>query len=279
MNLFVAHTTQYHYPEPAHDSFNELWLEPVNDSRQIVVDFEIEVNPRVPIQSRLDYYGNRVHFFHIPELHRALFIETRSRVVTYQTPEPQPVFATELATLRPHFFEFLVPTRRVPLDRDWPTEINYPQPRPDESLVTYIETLTRYIHDTFAYDGNATHVNTPIEEFFRNRAGVCQDYAHAMLALCRSVGIPARYVSGYLHVGVGAEGSHAWVEVYLPGSGWIGFDPTNGTIVDEQYVKVAHGKDYDDCPPLRGLRRGGGQERLMVSLHVAAEEEAPANVD
>ena len=109
-------------------------------------------------------------------------------------------------------------------------------------------------------------------EFVRARAGVCQDYTHAMLALCRRIGIPARYVSGYLETGagltLGSDASHAWIEAYLPGSGWVGFDPTNGTLVEQTYVKVGHGRDYDDVPPVKGLRRGGGTESLRVAVRV-----------
>jgi transglutaminase-like putative cysteine protease len=143
---------------------------------------------------------------------------------------------------------------------------------PDGDLVEHLTRLTRHLHDFFTYRPSATEIDTPLDEFVRARAGVCQDYTHAMLALCRRIGIPARYVSGYLETGagltLGSDASHAWIEAYLPGSGWVGFDPTNGTLVGQTYVKVGHGRDYDDVPPVRGLRRGGGTESLRVAVRV-----------
>jgi len=232
IHLGVVHVTEYRYPEPAWDSFNEVRLSPTDDHAQSLLSFELELSPEATVRSHLDYYGNRAHQFHIAEAHRRLAIEARSSVVTYPRPAPVEVAADSLAELKPRFFEFLAPTRRVPLE--------------------------------------------PMAEFVRARAGVCQDYTHVMLALCRRIGIPARYVSGYLETGagltLGSDASHAWIEAYLPGSGWVGFDPTNGTLVEQTYVKVGHGRDYDDVPPVKGLRRGGGTESLRVAVRVMRVE-------
>ena len=215
---------------------------------------------------------NRSDQFHIPEAHRKLVIQSRSSVVTYPRPAPIPVSADSLPELRPRFFEFLAPTRRVPLDRDWAAAMRAPVLSPDGDLVDYLSSLTRYLHGFFTYRQEVTKIDTPIEDFVRSGVGVCQDYTHAMLAVCRMRGIPSRYVSGYLETtpgrNLGSDASHAWVEAYLPGSGWVGFDPTNGTIVGQTYVKVGHGRDYDDVPPVKGLRRGGGTESLRVAVSV-----------
>ena len=280
VHLALVHLTEYRYPEPASDSFNEARLYPVDDHCQSLLSFALTVAPEAPVRSHLDYYGNRVHQFHIAEPHRRLGVEARSTVVTYPRPAPVPVAAENLEELRPRFFEFLAPTRRVPLDRDWAAEMQAPALAPGANLVEYLEALTRHLHALFRYEPDATHIDTPIADFVRARRGVCQDYTHAMLALMRMLGIPARYVSGYVETSpgrsLGADASHAWVEAYLPGSGWAGFDPTNGAVVGQSYVKVAHGRDYDDIPPLRGLRRGGGRETLRVAVSVLREPPAGA---
>jgi transglutaminase-like putative cysteine protease len=281
VHLKVAHLTEYRYPEPAWDSFNEVRLFPADDHCQSLLSFALELSPDATVRSHDDYYGNRVHQFHIPEAHRKLVIQSRSSVVTYHRPAPIPVSADSLPELRPRFFEFLAPTRRVPLDRDWAATMGAPMLSPDGDLVDYLSSLTRHLHGFFTYRQEVTKIDTPIEDFVRSGVGVCQDYTHAMLAVCRMLGIPSRYASGYLETApgrnLGSDASHAWVEAYLPGSGWVGFDPTNGTIVGQTYVKVGHGRDYDDVPPVKGLRRGGGTESLRVAVSVLREAEPGAS--
>jgi len=277
VHLAVVHLTEYRYPEPAWDSFNEVRLLPTNDHCQSLLSFALELSPDAAVHSHDDYYGNRVHQFHIPEAHVRLAIQARSSVVTYPRPAPIPVSADSLAELRPRFFEFLAPTRRVPLDRDWAAAMRAPALPPSGDVVDYLSGLTRHLHGFFTYRQEVTKIDTPIADFVREGVGVCQDYTHSMLALCRMLGIPSRYVSGYLETTpgrtLGSDASHAWVEAYLPGSGWVGFDPTNGTVVGQTYVKVGHGRDYDDVPPVKGLRRGGGTESLRVAVSVLRDTE------
>jgi transglutaminase-like putative cysteine protease len=280
VHLTVVHLTEYRYPEPAWDSFNEVRLSPTEDHCQSLLSFALELSPDATVRSHLDYYGNRVDQFHIPEAHRRLAIQARSNVVTYPRPAPIPVAASSLVELLPRFFEFLAPTRRVPLDRDWALEMRAPALPPDGDVVQYLNGLTRHLHGFFTYRPDVTEIDTPIADFVRAGVGVCQDYTHAMLALCRMLGIPSRYVSGYLETSpgrnLGSDASHAWVEAYLPGSGWVGFDPTNGVAVGQTYVKVGHGRDYDDVPPVKGLRRGGGTESLRVAVSVLRDPDASA---
>jgi transglutaminase-like putative cysteine protease len=275
MYLHVVHITAYSYPQPAWDSFNELRLFPIEDHRQSLLGFKIFLDPEVSVRSHIDYYTTRVHQFHLPHTHQRLHIETNARVVTYPTPPPLPVIAASLPELHARFFEYLAPTPRVPLKPEWLAELEVKPLTPMDNLVEYLGELTRYLQRSFTFQPNVTRIDTPLLEFMHSKRGVCQDYAHAMLALCRCMGIPARYVSGYLYTGassaIGAEASHAWVEVYLPGSGWVGFDPTNGTEVTEAYVKIGHGRDYDDIPPVKGLRRGGGIETLQVIVRVTQD--------
>ena len=282
VRLAVAHLTEYRYPEPAWDSFNEVRLFPTDDQCQSLLSFALELSPDATVGSHLDYFGSRVHQFHIPEAHRRLSIEARSRVVIYPRPAPSPVGMDSLAELRPRFFEFLAPTRRVPLDRNWAAAMRVPALRRGGDLVEHLAGLTRHLQGFFTYRQAVTEIDTPIADFVAERAGVCQDYTHAMLAVTRMLGLPGRYVSGYLETSpgraLGSDASHAWVEAYLPGSGWVGFDPTNGIVVGQSYVKVAHGRDYDDVPPVKGLRRGGGTERLRVAVSVLREP-APGDAE
>jgi len=266
--LSVYHLTEYRYPEEARDSFNELWLYPVDDARQGLLEFRLNISPESMPRSRQDYFQNRVYDFHVLKPHKTLRVEMQAKVVTFAVPTPLPVSLEALQGLQARFFEYLAPTPRIPLHHNWLELLGVRRPDPKEDLPGYLSYLTAHLHGTFAYDTKATQVDTPLVRFAEGRAGVCQDYAQAMLAVLRSVGIPARYVSGYLATGVGSEGSHAWVETFVPGAGWVGYDPTNNSAVTEGYVKKAHGRDYDDCPPLKGLRRGGGKEQLNVQVRV-----------
>ena len=268
MLLSVYHLTEYFYPDEARDSFNELWLYPVDDHRQGLLEFQLNIEPDSTPRSRQDYFHNRVYDFHVTKPHRQLRVEMQAKVVTFSVPAPNAVPVRVLSSLESRFFEFLAPTPRVPLHHNWLELLELRRPNPHEDLHGYLLEVTMHLNRVLRYDTRATRVDTPLVEFVQGRAGVCQDYAQAMLAALRSVGIPARYVSGYLATGVGSEGSHAWVEAFVPGSGWCGYDPTNNTTVTEQYVKKAHGRDYDDCPPLKGLRRGGGKESLNVLVKV-----------
>lgn len=276
MYFNITHATKYHYSEPAWDSFNELHLRPSDDYRQTVLKFDLKIQPKPEVRSHRDYYTNLLHHFHLPKKHNSLRIEATSRVVTYPVPAPHPVSARALPELRHRLFEYIAPTERVPLDRDWFSLFGGQRPKRNQDLVEYLVDLNDQLHKSFVYDPGSTHLNTPLADFANDQRGVCQDFAHAMLALCRSAGVPTRYVSGYIHSNpniaseelLGAEASHAWVEAFLPGSGWVGFDPTNGCLINEAHVKIGYGRDYDDVSPVRGLRRGGGQAELHVEVKV-----------
>ncbi len=268
MLLSVYHLTEYRYPEAAQDSFNEVWIHPLDDYRQGVLEFSLETFPFALIRVRNDYFNNQVHNFQLVNPHRSLRVEMKAKVITYQAPIPVPVFLTDVKPLVGRFFESLGPTTRIPLKHDWINLVGFRFPHYTENLHDYLMELTAHIFEKFQYESGSTHVDTGLLAFVELGRGVCQDFAQAMLAVLRTIGVPCRYVSGYLATGVGCTGTHAWVDVFLPGSGWAGYDPTNNCFVDERYVKVAHGRDYDDCPPLKGLRRGGGTEKLTVTVEV-----------
>ncbi len=274
MRATIHHLTEYRYPEPAWDSFNELRLEPTGDDRQTVLSYHLTVTPDAVVERRHDPFGTPVQHVHIRAPHELLRFETRSVVVTHPVREPPPAPLAALAPLRAQWLDYVGASARVPADLDWPATFGCAIPQDADDLVAYLDGLTRHLHARFTYAPGATGVNTPLAEFALSGRGVCQDYAHAMIAVCRAAGIPTRYVSGYVYAGadfVGAEATHAWVEALVPGHGWLGLDPTNNVRVNEAHVKIGHGRDYDDVPPVRGVRRGGGRERLGVEVSFAAD--------
>jgi transglutaminase-like putative cysteine protease len=298
LRAHILHTTDYRYPLDARDSFNELRLQPIDDDRQTVLEFKLEVEayavavnrpgrveqpqnpklvrlPDVTVEDRLDYFGTHVQHVHVRERHRQLRVQTRSVVMTRPTPEPNRVEAASLAEFSTRLIEFVATSKRVPLETDWTQILGWRPLEPDADLMAYLDGLTAHLNARFTYAPGATSVNTPLGSFVQSGQGVCQDYVHAMLGACRTVGIPSRYVSGYLYAGqdfVGAEATHAWIECFIPNAGWLGFDPTNNVRVGESHIKIGHGRDYDDVPPIKGWRTGGGSETLGVEVQVDLEK-------
>jgi transglutaminase-like putative cysteine protease len=280
MLLQVIHRTTFAYAGPVRDSFNEVRLHPVDDDRQTCRRFRLRVDPAInDVREYSDYYGNRVNYFDIAAPHEQLVIEAESEVETKPTRAldeiprvPTPVHGgpnehTEL------FAEYLGESHYAPLSVELQHEAREAfAAKPRSDIWTDAQHLGRHVFNTFKYQPNTTGVNTRASDALALRAGVCQDYAHVMLALCRVTGIPARYTSGYflndqLRLGE-IEASHAWVEVMVPGFGWIGYDPTHDRIADERYVKIAAGRDYADIRPVSGTYRGPGTRELRVEVFV-----------
>ncbi|MFC4452678.1 transglutaminase family protein [Deinococcus sonorensis] len=270
MRAEIRHVTEYRYAEPVWDSFNEIRLHPARDERQNVLAFDIRVTPDVPVTVHRDYFGGLIHHVHVHEPHTLLRIEARTLVVTYPSRPPTPAPVSSLTPHREPHVEYLLASPRVPTG-SWPEVFGARRPQPDDDLPTFLLDLTRYLYRRFQYTPGATDVRTSLSDFAGTGRGVCQDYAHAMLGILRTVGIPARYVSGYIYAGadfVGAEASHAWVEAFIPGSGWTGYDPTNNTAVVEAHVKIGHGRDYSDVSPISGHYHGNTRGVLDVEVKV-----------
>jgi transglutaminase-like putative cysteine protease len=271
----IRHITDYHYPEPAADSFNEVRLQPAHDEYQRLLGFQLYLTPDAPATSHTDYFGTAVHSFHIRQAHTSLCVETAAVVVTHSRPFPNPLPASSLEVHRDKLYEFLQPSKHVP-HGDWAAQLEYAALNEDTELVAYLNGLNAHIKARFTYESGVTEIGTPLEEFLRQGSGVCQDYAHLMIAVCREARIPARYVSGYVYAGgdfIGAGATHAWVDCFVPGSGWVGFDPTNGVMQTENHIVIGAGRDYADVPPLRGSRRGGGREQLEVMVSVRSQQQ------
>lgn len=281
MLLHIVHRTTYLYEHPAWDSFNEVRLQPIDQDWQQRTSFQITCKPFAAQQRRyLDLYQNCVYVLEVPERHQLLTIETQSTVETFARPTPQPEDPAGLNDPAHAFavYDFQIGSALAPLSHDlWRAAIDC---RPDgvSDLWGDAMAISDWLYATFEYVPGSTHADTTAAEALAQRQGVCQDYAHVMLALCRCLKIPARYVSGYFFndqfdpsLG-GTEASHAWVEVFLPTQGWRGIDPTHGRAVDERYVSVAVGRDYQDIRPLSGAYRGATERAMDVYVRVTQQQ-------
>ena len=274
MRCEIRHTTHYQYPEPAWNSFNQVRLHPIHEVRQTVRSFHLHVSPEAEVSSHKDYFGAIVHQVHVHAPHRELLIEAQALVDTHPVTMPVPAPMSVLDGVRGRNTEFLVASPRVPAG-DWPELFDVARPGANDDLPGFLMDLTSQLYRRFTYDPKATTVSTPLAEFARHGRGVCQDFTHAMLGILRQLGIPARYVSGYLYSGgemLGAEATHAWVEALIPGYGWLGYDPTNNCVAKEKHIKIGHGREYSDVSPVRGTYYGGGRGQLDVAVHVYGDQ-------
>ena len=283
MKLHVLHRTHYAYRSPVRDSLNEVRLQPVDTPEQQVENFALAITPFTQPRHQLDFYHNHVHRFDVLVPHNILAVEASSVVITTQPADPaqgKPVPLASMSTCLEQngCYDFLQPTHYVSIDAD-AYAIASSVTAGTTDTWSAVLALLRFIHSEFHYQPAVTNVHTTMSEALRLRHGVCQDFAHVMIGLCRSLGIPARYVSGYLYNGPadqlkGAQASHAWLEVFLPGHGWIGVDPTNNLQTGERHVKIAAGRDYADVSPMRGTYRGTGERTLRVDVLVTRQDEA-----
>ena len=280
----IRHLTQFRYDSPVSESLMELRMHPRTEGRQRCLSFDLAVDPRAQIFTYRDYLGNSIHHFDVPRRHLQLRIVTESLLeVQDQPPLPlrlEPSAWAELDQLAAagDYGEMLMPSQfALPTDALLGLARDLAIERRADPL-SLLRELNSAMHDWFDYVPKATHVDSPIDQAIENRQGVCQDFAHIMIALVRHVKIPCRYVSGYLcprpdKVDRSVEGAtHAWVEALLPGLGWVGFDPTNDLVTDDRHIRTAVGRDYADVPPTRGIFKGKARSELTVMVHVALSD-------
>ncbi|WP_419321270.1 transglutaminase family protein [Caulobacter sp. ErkDOM-E] len=282
MLLEIRHVTQYHYERPVRESLMELWMQPQKTARQRLISFELDINPAAQVFSYADSFGNAVYHFDVPQPHDKLTIVARSAVETESPGDrPDALDMGEWDRLRSEFvrgecFDFLrmhgfVETTEA-LDA-FVNEHNLDDLRRRDPL-TAMRMLSETIYQAFEYQPGVTDADSPIDLALSAGRGVCQDFAHIMLAVCRSWNVPARYVSGYLFTDRDAgdrsdpDATHAWVEVFLPSLRWVGFDPTNNMMTGERHVAVAVGRDYADVTPSRGVYKGDSDSELAVGVSV-----------
>jgi transglutaminase-like putative cysteine protease len=292
MLLEVRHVTQYHYAAPVRESVMELWMQPQKSATQRLLSFELELEPAAQLFSYPDSFGNAVYHFDVPHAHDRLEIVARSAVET-QAPQPLPdaLDRGEWDRLRSDFiqgecFDFLRPhgyARRTEALEKFIAGRELDALRRFRDPLTAAHALSQAVYEAFEYEPGVTEADSPIDRALEQGRGVCQDFAHIMIAICRGWGLPARYVSGYLftdrrdgHDRSDPDASHAWVEVFLPSLRWVGFDPTNNSMAGERHVCVAVGRDYADVPPSRGVFKGEAESQLAVGVSVRRARAAPA---
>jgi len=284
----IKHTTKYQYDNIISESVMEVRKRPRSEGAQRCLKFMLNVQPHAKVSVYRDHMGNFVHHFNVPTRHDVLVIDAVSIVESVDPdslPESLPAEAwDELDSLRGtlEYYDFLAssPLTKAPaLLRELREEINLQ--RSSDPLTQLVE-LNSIIYGLFDYVPDSTSVDSPVDDVIIGRKGVCQDFAHVMLALGRWLGIPCRYVSGYLYHQENnddarsvPDATHAWVEAFLPDLGWVGFDPTNNLICDQRHIRVAVGSDYLDVPPTHGVFKGNAHSKLSVDVSVSQTEEPP----
>ncbi|MFT4268511.1 MAG: transglutaminase family protein [Xenophilus sp.] len=305
MRLHILHETRYDYAPPVETAQHMAHLRPLERPSQQVLSHALRIQP-APAQcsESVDVYGNTRTFFALESTHEQLVVAAESRVETAApqlSPQAAPRAPWEAVRERFRYrkglyddpaSEFVFPSRHVPLHDDFASYARQSF-TPGRPLFEAAMDLTLRMHRDFAYDSGSTEIGTPAVEALAQRRGVCQDFAHIMIGCCRALGLPARYVSGYLLTQpppgqprlLGADASHAWVELYVPpaigepGSGgdWAGFDPTNGRQPGEDCVLLAVGRDFADVSPMRGVLHGGARHVLHVGVTVRPDDEDAAS--
>ena len=285
MTYRIIHKTSYKYQQPVSLGTHVAYLIPRSQAHHICTSHELCVTPPPTSQTeRVDYFGNTFTFFTIREPHEELNIEARSRVLVEGPPVKWPTCAPswdeavrslpcDLTEAGLDAYQFAFESPRI---SPRSTFASYAAPSFPSglSLTEALLDLTSRIYKDFRFDSKATTVRTTPEEVLRSRRGVCQDFAHLEIACLRSMGLAARYVSGYIRTYpapgsprlIGADASHAWVSVYCPGTGWLDVDPTNNLIPSESHVTLAWGRDYSDVSPVRGVILGGRDHKLEVGV-------------
>ncbi|GAA4348587.1 transglutaminase family protein [Hymenobacter saemangeumensis] len=287
----LKHITRYTYASEVIDCANQLMLYPLQDERLKVTRHEVCVShdshhrQPPPIATYTDCFGNTVGVFTLLQPHTVMVIEsdaelTTSPILFPMDEEPADKQWDDLRSRQhdPSIIDFLVQEDfpSLPELRATLTQLLNKNEKPLKNALV----LSEYVHAHFEYKPGATNVETPAEEIWKLKAGVCQDFAHILLVMLREAGIPARYVSGYVCPqkeevrGTGA--THAWVEAYIPFYGWLGLDPTNNCIVNDGHIRMAIGRNFHDCTPVKGTYKGLGTHKLGVSVHIEnTEAEAP----
>ncbi len=279
--FIIQHITLYNYEEPVTDSTNQIILFPVEDEHQQLVNQQLTITGDPVVEIYKDYYGNKVGSFMNIAPHRELRIDSKVEVITVPRVLPEDIAepikqwsALKLLANDVLFLDFLrqenfsaLAEMKAVADAGFYEVV---------SVYLAVQQLTEYVYTNFKYIQGVTSVETTLEEIWKLKAGVCQDFAHILLAMLRILHIPARYVSGYVcpkDEGMRGEGAtHAWVEAYIPSYGWLGLDPTNNCVVNDLHVRLAIGRNFSDCSPVKGTYKGTARQTLEVGVSVAYDD-------
>ena len=296
MYYSIRHLTKFRYSAHVSESLMEARMQPRSDGPQRCLSFQLMVQPKARVQFYRDYLGNMVHHFDVPGRHKQLSI-VADALVDVQPPPPLPYSLganawEELDEMiaAGDYIEMLMPSQfgqSTELLEQFAKELEVEsvEKARERDPLEFVLNLNALLYTKIAYVPKSTRVDSPIDHALESRQGVCQDFAHIMIGLTRRIGIPSRYVSGYLFHKEGdktrsAEGAtHAWVETLLPGLGWVGLDPTNNVLVGDRHVRTSVGRDYADVPPTKGIFKGSADSQLLVAVHVAPSDAPPPDAD
>jgi len=282
----IKHVTRYIYDSPVRDSANQIILYPLKDDYQEVLKQEITITGNPAVDVHVDYYGNEVGSYTYIDPHMEMVISSKLLVNTKHRLLPvNDIFPAHqwedlirlksmvpyIDFLKQEYFEKLPELRKI-VDEE---------KSKDDTPYQVVLRFCQYVYDNFTYIKGVTTVDTTLDEIWEIKAGVCQDFAHILMEMMRLVNIPARYVSGYICTGQngmrGEGATHAWAEAYIPDYGWLGLDPTNNCIANETHVRLAVGRNFSDCSPVKGIYKGSAKHKLEVSVSVDEDETYYAN--
>lgn len=277
----VRHTTTFRFDPAVRESIMEVRLQPRSDGDQRCLNFTLKIDPAASIMQYRDFSGNTVHHFDIAAAHTQVTVTAQSSVEVQSAPAPRAADSGDWSDLDAlvaggDYWEMLLPSNfahSTPALEELAKVLECERRGNPLELLTQLNTA---IYQLFAYVPNSTKVDSPIDEALKTRQGVCQDFAHIMIALVRRLKVPCRYVSGYMfhrdenEKDRSLEGaSHAWIEAVVPRLGWVAFDPTNNLVGADRHIRVAIGRDYADVPPTRGVYKGDAQSELSVTVTVS----------
>ncbi len=288
MYYSIRHITEFVYSATISESVMGVRMQPRTEATQRCLSFRLEVNPRARVMTYRDYLENHVHHFDIPQRHRQLIltaealVEMKPHPTTPDALPPEAWAHIDQDVTKSDFWEALTSSHFARTSErliDFSTRLGFAQRRDDP--LSLLKEMNTAIYNAFEYVPQSTGVDSPIDHALSTLRGVCQDYSHVMITMARWLGIPCRYVSGYLFHREDTsdqsaeDATHAWVEAYLPGLEWVGFDPTNNMLTGERHIRVAIGRDYADVPPTRGVFKGVAQTQLQVGVKVYPEDKLP----
>ncbi len=275
----IQHITKYIYNRPVIESVNQVRIYPVASPQQEILHHEVAITDSPELFFFIDYWGNRCADFSRIEPHKELSIDSRLIVRTttgLELPSNNSMLSDLLQPIESDFILLELSKPEEIKSTDAIEEIINHINISGKTVMQLVEQCSSYIYSNFKYIKGITNIETTVDEILEHRSGVCQDFAHVLLQLLRTIGIPSRYVSGYIcpnKNGMRGEGAtHAWVEAYLPDHGWIGIDPTNNVWVTTHHVKLAVGRNFNDCSPVKGTFKGISRQTLSVYVSVGYED-------